>query len=427
MSAQTPITFHDVAASFTEEQWMRLERRKRDLYQNVMKEIHNVLLTLGYVIANPDILFNIKKSNHSCVRIDYCNEERKNVITDHPDILITIEDDDDDDVSLQGNPQNEKKSGLIMKKFDTTAIRLPDILIRIEEEHGEEKHDLTFVKHFEAPHTSYPAISSVLSLNIKEENDLRNEINLSPKTKPDAHSFSEGSHSLFINTADEIYSEDPVNSEALENSEGVLLVDSTIVKQEVLTDEDHFEENELIMYNTNTVNNVPNPLQDFPGKPLNSLNSKKSYLCSDCGKSFLCKSSVGRHKKIHQRESYKCLDCDQSFPGMSYLLVHKRTHMYERPYTCDHCQKSYRYRSSLYKHKKTHTGERPYVCNECGMSFSHNFHLLRHQQAHTGVRPFQCNLCSKRFYRKATLKKHQEVHTKQKTQNNNQVRVFNFT
>ncbi|XP_075695671.1 uncharacterized protein LOC142661886 isoform X2 [Rhinoderma darwinii] len=91
MSHQVPIVFHDVAASFTEEQWLRLENWQRNLYKNVIREIHEAITALGYAITNPDVLFNIKKQDESFIRIDCSSGERKEIpVGDHPNILIRI-------------------------------------------------------------------------------------------------------------------------------------------------------------------------------------------------------------------------------------------------------------------------------------------------------------------------------------------------
>ncbi|KAJ1184377.1 hypothetical protein NDU88_001184 [Pleurodeles waltl] len=47
----TPVTFLDVAACFSSEEWKLLHRWQKELYENVMKEIHHALFSLGPVIA----------------------------------------------------------------------------------------------------------------------------------------------------------------------------------------------------------------------------------------------------------------------------------------------------------------------------------------------------------------------------------------
>lgn len=58
-SQRAAVSFTDVAALFSEGEWDVLEQRQRDLYGNVMRDIHHVLLGLGYRIENSEVLFRI--------------------------------------------------------------------------------------------------------------------------------------------------------------------------------------------------------------------------------------------------------------------------------------------------------------------------------------------------------------------------------
>ncbi|XP_075461266.1 zinc finger protein 777-like isoform X3 [Ascaphus truei] len=361
MSDQTPIAFHDVAAYFTKEQWMRLEDWQKERYLDVMKEIHEALISLGYTITNPDILFKIKKKDESCVQIDYDSAEREN----------------------------------------TCIADLPDILIRIKEEslgeipYCEENNDFSERHNFGEPNTRLPN--------------------------------TQGDNSFLIKMEEEIDLVDYHNSVGVENSISPA-TGSVVVKQEEVNPIDHDDMNETEFTDHHNTHSWINKeyrenkhLNDFPGTQFENVDwsespQGKSYICSECGKSFLGSSSLSRHRKIHKGElPFKCVQCDKCFSGMAELLLHqRRTHTGERPYTCSQCQKSYINQSTLNKHQKTHTGERPYACDQCDKCFSHNYHLLRHRRVHTGERPFQCSLCDKRFYRKATLEKHQVVHSKLK-------------
>ncbi|KAM3920884.1 zinc finger protein 90-like [Leptodactylus fuscus] len=393
MSHQVPIIFHDVAASFTEQQWLRLDHWQKDLYKNVMKEIHEALATLGYAIANPDVMFNIKKQDESCVRIDCTSGERKEIpIGDHPDILIRI-----------GAEDNGGQGPYV------------------------------------EPRSSANPCAPTAALNAKRNRDPHGET----CSEPQQNTLNYGANHK---------QRDHLHQEYLhQRGSGDCCRPSSIrVKAEDNNDHGPYEEDEFIdNYSTDFhVQDVYKQQNDFLESHINKsflgkFSKRRVYPCTECGKGFLCKSSVSRHRKIHWRERYKCLDCGQCFPGLTFLALHKKTHgnekpyscdeiqndftdqssLYdesmahtgERPFTCDTCPKSFRNRSSLYKHKKTHSGVRPFTCDDCHKTFSHNYDLLRHKRAHTGERPFQCSLCGKRFYRKDTLEKHQTVHDKQKS------------
>ncbi|KAM4015851.1 zinc finger protein 90-like isoform 2-T2 [Anomaloglossus baeobatrachus] len=393
MSHQAPIIFYDVAASFTEEQWSRLEQWQKDVYKNVMRDIHEALVTLGYAITNPDVLFNIKKQDQSCIRIDCSSGERKEIpVGDHPDILIRIEAED-----------NEDRDEVYVEPLNTS-----------------------------------PGITTVV-VNERKHQDVYDEVYPdSPQNTLDhgpAHALRDPVGEEYYNQRDSDESSSPI---------------SIRIKEEDEDDECPYEEELINNYSTDFHSQDTSEQQneDFLESPTNKcilgkFSKQRVYPCAECGKVFLCKSSVSRHRKIHRQERYNCPDRDQGFPRLTYLDLHQKIqenqkqsscdemqsdftdqtclyedsvpHTGERPFICDTCPKRFRNRSSLYKHKKTHLGVRPFRCDNCHKTFSHNYGLLRHQRAHTGERPFECGVCRKRFYRKDTLEKHQVVHAKQRS------------
>ncbi|KAJ1121769.1 hypothetical protein NDU88_000288 [Pleurodeles waltl] len=96
-----PVTFHDVAAYFSEEDWKFLNEYQKELYKNVIKEIHQALLLLGYQIVNPDTLVRIKKGDEDFVdpqdaatRAEMIDNASCYSAT-HPDILLRIKQEED--------------------------------------------------------------------------------------------------------------------------------------------------------------------------------------------------------------------------------------------------------------------------------------------------------------------------------------------
>ncbi|XP_053560610.1 zinc finger protein 7-like [Bombina bombina] len=141
--------------------------------------------------------------------------------------------------------------------------------------------------------------------------------------------------------------------------------------------------------------------------------ASKSYLCTECGKSFTQNASLVVHKRTHTGERpHVCKDCGKSFISSAYLVMHQRIHTGERPYVCKECGKSFINSSNLIIHRRVHTGERPYICGECGKSFRHSSDLVRHQKVHTGERPYLCTVCGKCFFRGSHLIRHQRIHSR---------------
>ncbi|XP_015284758.1 PREDICTED: zinc finger protein 331-like [Gekko japonicus] len=142
---------------------------------------------------------------------------------------------------------------------------------------------------------------------------------------------------------------------------------------------------------------------------------EKPYKCLECRKSFSQNGTLTAHRKVHTGEKlHKCLECGKSFSRNTYLTAHQKVHAGEKPYKCLECGKSFYRNSQLTVHRRVHTGEKPYKCLECGKSFSQNGHLIEHQKIHTGEKPYKCLECGKSFSQNSNLTKHQKVHTGEK-------------
>uniref|UniRef100_A0A452H924 C2H2-type domain-containing protein n=1 Tax=Gopherus agassizii TaxID=38772 RepID=A0A452H924_9SAUR len=108
---------------------------------------------------------------------------------------------------------------------------------------------------------------------------------------------------------------------------------------------------------------------------------KKSHVCADCGKSFNCRSSLGRHERIHKEEkNYSCPNCGKKFREYLHLAAHQTIHTGERAYQCPDCDKSFRLKGVLCTHRKTHTGAKPFKCTECGQGFGRKETLHKHMR-----------------------------------------------
>ncbi|XP_072012201.1 uncharacterized protein [Engystomops pustulosus] len=90
MAVQGPITFQNVAATFAHNQWLHLEDWQKEIYKTVIKEIHEAIISLGYTIINPNIVFSVRKPGEPSLRIDDQLEEKCTDPSDLPDLLLKV-------------------------------------------------------------------------------------------------------------------------------------------------------------------------------------------------------------------------------------------------------------------------------------------------------------------------------------------------
>ncbi|XP_042370231.1 gastrula zinc finger protein XlCGF57.1-like [Plectropomus leopardus] len=141
-----------------------------------------------------------------------------------------------------------------------------------------------------------------------------------------------------------------------------------------------------------------------------------SFKCSVCNRHFGHKGDAVRHIRTHTGEKpFSCSVCGKRFTQSTAVGLHMRTHTGERPFGCSLCPKRFRQRGILTRHMRVHTGEKPYSCSVCSTTFSLSQSLSKHMRIHTGEKPFSCSVCDKKFTQKGNMTQHMTLHTREKS------------
>ncbi|XP_031630849.1 zinc finger protein 583-like [Contarinia nasturtii] len=126
-------------------------------------------------------------------------------------------------------------------------------------------------------------------------------------------------------------------------------------------------------------------------------NGERPFAREICAKAFNQKSSLNRHKKIHDPNlTFRCLKCRIDFTEEIGKINHE-TKCKRPQYQCHLCKSTTRNLSHLKQHMRIHNGVRPFKCRVCFKTFTRKYHLNVHLRIHVEQLPFDCQKCGQRF------------------------------
>ncbi|KAG5455115.1 hypothetical protein CSKR_107373 [Clonorchis sinensis] len=103
------------------------------------------------------------------------------------------------------------------------------------------------------------------------------------------------------------------------------------------------------------------------------------HLCEDCGKSFVERCFLLRHRATHGAAKHVCPICNRAFVRDDKLKRHIRClHSSERPYKCETCPKAFARKDKLQEHVRHHNRDITFSCPICPELFIMRSHLNRH-------------------------------------------------
>lgn len=147
--------------------------------------------------------------------------------------------------------------------------------------------------------------------------------------------------------------------------------------------------------------------------------TKKKLKCNDCDFTTPWRSSLCRHRRIHDQNMFYCDQCDSRFPDLCMLKIHTK-HKHGEGLICSHCSKKFTSIGGLKYHMKKISGQFRRKCTYCEKTFISTQHYESHVNKHKNIKPFKCDICQKAFLYKIYLTQHiEKCHTE-----NHEQRIF---
>ncbi|XP_078532577.1 uncharacterized protein LOC144818747 isoform X2 [Lissotriton helveticus] len=452
-SDEAQVKFRDVAAFFTEEEWKLLHRWQKEFYKNVMKEIHQALISLGYQIVNPDTLLKIYKGKEACVE-DSLDPERTDIndaiLSSHPvvfpDVLFRITQED----SFCRDERSSVETEIL--KSSSACFPVVSSVFSLASEEKKLRHMNLQRKRESINHSSrIPLFPANFCSRDEDEPSMRLINHSGPRggdrvaASSSGRAVSPATVVVCIDEDEETSSSGPPDVEIIESTsrpaghevmnrqrKSIASVQFTNKNQPCKASSGKTNIQTLQNYHKgNNTKNHPWSESYVQLKQEKAAQYKGDFSKSEHFRLQQRRPKIGIFQKYNECESnmrntrflgflpnaqqnqsqYTCPECNKSCRLKRELLRHMETHSRERIYACPDCDKTFFRKTNLMTHSRTHTGEKPYACHICNKRFSRKDNLNGHIRIHTGERPYKCTECGRSFTWKGDLNQHRRKHT----------------
>ncbi|XP_073441620.1 uncharacterized protein [Dendrobates tinctorius] len=420
----TTVRFKEVAVYFSEEEWSQLDPWQKELYGNVMRDIHAALLSLGYTILHPDVLCRIR-----CDRGPYVSSQKE----DHkgisfpstdlpgasglsPDIIFRIKHDEKDGEDVSFKSELEFPSEISDVPINEEEKLVEELKEDMKNLHSNEDFTRETKKDKNVTEIKTEAVFTPDCNKSPPSKNMTKTKNNTPKSHqiPDENSTlhddgqaGKGEESLLSIVLRRANS-GGLQAQSYKQFDICKYVDCSRSVPGIVEKETFYPPKPPIL-KTPGNNELSSILQVPPAPPPHEI--ERPFRCCLCGKCFKTLAMLNVHMKTHSGiRPYQCNECGKSFRDNWNLKVHQKIHTGETPYRCSICDKGFVQYATYMKHQRIHTGEKPYSCCYCDKSFTNSSNLVRHYRTHTGEKPYACTECGKGFSHSTSLIQHKRLH-----------------
>ncbi|KPJ14226.1 Zinc finger protein 709 [Papilio machaon] len=140
--------------------------------------------------------------------------------------------------------------------------------------------------------------------------------------------------------------------------------------------------------------------------------------CNVCKKNYATKGAFTKHyRQIHlklRKDRRSCHLCDEKVSKYTKAFHLESKHGITAT-TCNVCGKKFAFPYEVITHQRyQHMGEKRFQCEECGKCFGSKLLLKNHLVSHSTTRDFICDICFKAFKTDIALRTHIKIHDQNK-------------
>ncbi|XP_030047971.1 zinc finger protein 271-like [Microcaecilia unicolor] len=455
---QVSVIFKDVAAYFLEVEWNILGESQKELYKMVIKEIHGILMSRGYSIVSPDVIFKIQKEDEKYFthHFEWEGKENPNDPTKSLPIVTSVFSlsvKQEGDLPFVDHPESETSQQTYPPVMCSHNVK-PGIVIRFEQERfktepqeSEERGNLTTTGTCSESLAAEPTVEILKMEEVPVSDQLeRGEEDTDTKSDDGFGKNSKRMRDCNKQRIEEWKHKDPSTDSTAPLADCV--GDMSKVTPPTM------KEKHQNRYRPNACTEQGRNYNHFSNLAQHQrFNGERLFQSTTCEERLSQNSNLTGGKKVHRHKSFQCTECEKCFPYKSELIIHHKVHKGQKPskcsvhdesfsqtlkrkrheltntrkrqeheknhqeanlFKCSICDKFFNQKSNLRIHETIHTGEKPHTYSECDNNFNNQSAIGTYERIHTGEKLYKCSKSDKRFNFTSSLRNHGRIHMGEK-------------